>query len=346
MRSRSTRRPEPSWTRSGGRDDIAHRIIGAVGNPHLRFTEDGLRCLRAVRFMVTLGFDICEETKAAIPAHLDVLRKVSAERIRDELCKMLVGPEPSRGIRTMVECFMLEAVGLPEIIPLIGQTQNRWHLWDVFEHTMAVLNLVPPVLPLRWAALLHDVGKPKTATIAAVTDKFMGSTRGWNKDGPEFRFFDHDTVGAEIADAMLQRLKFSNEDRERVVLLVREHMVGFALAANPTGAAVRRFIKRVGKDNLDPLFDMFRCDALGTGTRVKPFDDDLGKLRQVVDEELARPAPKNPSGLAIDGDAIMRARSIKPGAEVGRIVKALMERVLDDPSLNTVEALTALAKEV
>jgi tRNA nucleotidyltransferase (CCA-adding enzyme) len=329
----------------GGERDINNLLIRAVGDPHLRFTEDGLRCLRAVRFMVTLGFNLDEATKAAIPAHLDILRKVSAERVRDELCKMLVGPEPARGIRTMVECFMLEAVGLPEIIPLIGQRQNRYHRWDVFEHTMAVLNSIPPQLHLRLAALLHDIGKPATAMPEAKEPDLPGAPP---VEQPGFRFFGHAEVSAKLADEMLKRLKFPNADRERVVLLVLEHMSGWALVGNKaTGSAIRRFIKRVGKDNLDALFALFQADALGTGTRLASFDKDLVPLRAAVDAELARPAvTKNPRGLAVDGATVMQVLGIGPSAEIGRVLAALSERVLDDPDLNTPEKLTALIRTV
>ncbi len=213
-----------------GRGDLTRRLIRAVGDPIARFREDGLRPMRAVRQAAQLAFGIDPPTQAAIEPTLDVFRKVSAERIRDELLKMLAAPQPSRGLQLMRATGLLGEV-IPELLEGVGCTQNRFHKHDVFEHTLHVVDETEGDAIRRLGALLHDVGKPRA--------------RQPREGAPgEFSFFQHEYVGAEMADEICRRLKLANADRERVVGLVKNHM--FFYAPDWTDGTVRRFVRRVG----------------------------------------------------------------------------------------------------
>jgi tRNA nucleotidyltransferase (CCA-adding enzyme) len=222
-----------------GRGDLSRGLIRAVGDPIARFREDGLRPMRAVRQAAQLAFAIDPPTQAAIEPTLDVFRKVSAERIRDELLKMLGAPRPSRGLALMRDTGLLREV-MPELLEGVGCTQNRFHKHDVFGHTLDVVDETQGDPILRLGALLHDVGKPRA--------------RQPREGAPgEYSFFQHEVVGAEMADAICRRLKLATADRERVVGVVKNHM--FFYLPEWTDGSVRRFVRRVGGHAaLDDLF--------------------------------------------------------------------------------------------
>ena len=191
-----------------------------MGDPIARFREDGLRPMRAVRQAAQLAFDIDPPTQAAIQPTLDVFRKVSAERIRDELLKMLGAPQPSRGLLLMRDTGLLGEV-IPELLEGVGCTQNRFHKHDVFDHTLHVVDETRGDPIRRLGALLHDVGKPRA--------------RQPREGAPgEYSFFQHEYVGAEMADAICRRLKLANAERDRVVGIVKNHMF-FYRPTGPTG---------------------------------------------------------------------------------------------------------------
>ncbi|HEY3353572.1 MAG TPA: HD domain-containing protein [Polyangia bacterium] len=313
----------------GGRADLAARLIRAVGVPLERFQEDGLRCLRAVRFATTLEMRLDEATKAAVPAALDTVRKVSAERVREELNKLLVGPRPSVGLELMRETGLMGVV-IPELLEGYGQPQNRFHRHDVWYHTLMTVDATPPVLLLRWAALLHDVGKPRTAQE--------------REDAPgEHSFFRHEHVGAELADAILRRLKLPNADRELIVHLVAQHMYYYTGDWSPQ--AVRRFLRRVGPEHVDDLLALRAADIRGFGRDEDP-DREIAPLRARIEEALREDAALKVSDLAIGGADVMQALGVEPGPVIGKVLNRLLERVIDDPSLNTRERLLALVPEV
>jgi len=313
-----------------GQGDLTRRLIRAVGDPIARFREDGLRPMRAVRQAAQLAFGIDPPTQAAIEPTLDVFRKVSAERIRDELLKMLAAPQPSRGLRLMRATGLLGEV-IPELLEGVGCTQNRFHKHDVFEHTLNVVDETEGDAIRRLGALLHDVGKPRA--------------RQPREGAPgEFSFFQHEYVGAEMADEICRRLKLGNADRERVVGLVKNHM--FFYAPDWTDGTVRRFVKRVGgHEALGDLFALRAGDVRGRGFGEDP-ENELGELRKRVESVAAEDAVMKVGDLAINGADVMRVLAVRPGRVVGEVLEKLLERVMDDPTLNERDKLEALLAEI
>jgi tRNA nucleotidyltransferase (CCA-adding enzyme) len=316
-----------------GRGDLARRLIRAVGDPVQRFREDGLRPMRAVRQATQLGFTIDPPTLAAIGETREVFRKVSAERIRDELLKLLAAPRPSHGLELMRGTGLLADV-LPELLEGVGVTQNRFHKFDVYQHTLSVVDNTrgdrATLAIVRLGALLHDVGKPRA--------------RQPREGAPgEFSFFKHEYVGADMADAIARRLKLSVADRERVVAMVANHM--FFYAPDWTDGTVRRFVRRVGSDALPALFALREGDIAGRGFGEDP-DVELGELRRRIAQVAADDAALRITDLAIDGKAVMQILGVAPGRIIGVVLERLLELVLDDPTLNDAEKLAALVPEV
>jgi tRNA nucleotidyltransferase (CCA-adding enzyme) len=312
-----------------GRADLGRRLIRAVGDALARFREDGLRPMRAVRQAAQLGFSIDPATEAAIEPTLDVFRKVSAERVRDEMLKLLAAPRPSVGLELMRRTGLLGEV-LPELLEAVGCTQNRFHKHDVFGHTLAVVDATPGDAVVRLGALLHDVGKPRA--------------RQPREGAPgEYSFFKHEYVGRDMADAICRRWKLSTADRARVVSMVEHHM--FFYAPEWTDGTVRRFVRRVGPDTLDALFALRQGDVVGRGFGEDP-EVELGELRKRIAAVATADAALHVTDLAIDGKDVMRALGIPPSREVGEILERLLELVLDDPSLNERDRLLALAPTV
>jgi tRNA nucleotidyltransferase (CCA-adding enzyme) len=325
----------------GGRVDLEAGIIRAVGTAIDRFREDGLRAMRAVRFAAQLGFRLEAETEAAIPRARDVFRKVSAERVRDELVKILMAPKPSVGLDLMERTGLLADV-IPELCEGVGFTQNRHHAHDVWRHTLAAVDETRllsaeeqaatkrPAWIIRAASLFHDVGKPRTAA---------------PKEGApgEHTFYRHDEIGAEMTDAILKRLRFSNDERAHVVHLVRNHM--FWYSGEWTDGTVRRFLGRIGPDAVGDLFALREADVRARGRGEDP-EIEIGELRARIEKTIAESQALKVGDLAITGADVMRILAIPPGRIVGEVLRALLERVLDDASLNTPERLAALVPEV
>ena len=310
-----------------GRDDLVRRLVRAVGDPEARFREDGLRPMRAVRQAAQLGFTIDPPTLAAIRPTLDVFRKVSVERVRDEMMKMLASPRPSVGIELMRETGLLAEV-LPELFESVGVTQNRFHKHDVYGHTLAVVDATKGGALTRLGALLHDIGKPRA--------------RQPREGAPgEYSFFKHEYVGADMADAVARRWKLSNADREQVVALVSHHM--FFYTPDWTDGTVRRFVRRVGPEVLPALFALREGDIAGRGFDENP-EGELGELRRRIDAVTAEDAAMSVGDLAIDGRDLMRVLGVPPSRAIGVLLERLLERVLDDPALNTAPRLEELAR--
>jgi len=313
----------------GGIADLDAGVIRAVGDAAARFGEDGLRTMRAVRFATTLEFALEAATQAAIPGALAVFRKVSAERVRDELMKILAARRPSIGLRLMRDTGLLAEV-LPELHKGVGLTQNRYHSYDVFEHTVHAVDATPGDAVTRMAALLHDVAKPVTAAP--------------KPDAPgENTFFRHEFVGADMSDAIMRRLKFSAEERERVVAVVKNHM--FWYTPEWSDGTVRRFLRRIGPERVQELFAVRVGDVVAKGSNADP-EDEIGELRRRIAAVVEADQALKTSDLAIDGKDVMAALGIPPSRRVGEVLEALLERVLDDPALNTRDGLLALLPEV
>ena len=303
----------------GGRADLAARTVRAVGDPAERFAEDALRMLRAVRFATVLRMGIEERTATAIREHARLAETLSGERIQQELNKILLAERPSVGIRLLSDLGLL-AVLCPELEVCKTIPQDKAIAQDVFEHSLITVDATPPdSLVLRLAGLFHDVGKAETFA-----------------DG---HFHQHEFVGEAIARRVLRRWKYPKDVVTQVTHLIRHHM--FWYQSDWTGSAVRRFIRKVGLDEIPDLFALRRADNIGSGIRA-PRMYALDDLWTRVQEEIERSTAFSTRDLAIDGNDVMKELGIPPGPEVGRIMAALFERVLDDPDLNSRERLLAL----
>jgi tRNA nucleotidyltransferase (CCA-adding enzyme) len=319
----------------GGQADLLRRLIRAVGDPLERFREDGLRAMRAVRFAAQHGFTLDAATQAAIPQALDVFRKVSAERIRDELIKILCAPRPSVGLTLMEKTGLLGEV-IPELLEGVGMHQNRHHAHDVWGHTLAAVDATPlgsaegPSWIVRLAALFHDVAKPRTAAP--------------KPDAPgERTFYRHEHVGAEMTDQICRRLKLSVREREAAVNLVLNHM--FWYSPEWSDGTVRRFISRVGVPAIEDLFALRAGDVRARGRGEEPGAE-IDELRRRVAEQMAQKSALKVSDLAVGGADVMRVLGVPPGPIIGEVLRRLLERVLDDAQLNSYDRLEALIPEV
>ncbi|HEX4354592.1 MAG TPA: HD domain-containing protein [Polyangiales bacterium] len=311
----------------GGALDLERGLLRTVGDARDRFSEDGLRVLRAARFVATLGFRLDEATAAAIPQALPSFERVSKERVRDEWLRTMLAPRPSRAFEVMRESGIL-AVSCPELIEQVGCEQNKYHAFDVWNHSMACLD-ASPVDPLqRMAALLHDLGKPRTRERSDKTN--------------DFTFYGHEVVGADMAEDWLRRFRFSNDERRKIVHLVRQHLICYS--SEWSDAAVRRFVRRIGPENVGELLALGRADALAKG---RPVESELAALDELVGriEESSRGAAFGTKDLAISGHDVMARLGSAPGKIIGQVLERLLERVLDEPALNDRDALLSLVED-
>lgn len=313
----------------GGAKDIERKVLRAVGKASERFSEDGLRVLRAARFSATLEFELDPDTFAAIEPTLGTFRKVSAERVRDEWVKTMKAKRPSRAFDVMRRSGIL-GVTCPELLEGYGMEQNKWHTFDVWGHAMACMDACVGDPVLRIAALLHDVGKPRTRELSEKTK--------------DYTFYDHDRVGAEIAAPICERLRFSNDERQRIVSLVRHHLFHYD---GWSDAAVRRWIRRVGKDRIEDLYALNEADVRGKAPSVPDESfDALRALKAHVEKVLAEGAALSTRDLAIDGNVLMKELGIRPGRIIGVILEALLEEVTADPAKNDRAVLLDLARSI
>jgi tRNA nucleotidyltransferase (CCA-adding enzyme) len=312
----------------GGRQDLAKKSIRAVGRAVERFSEDGLRVLRAARFSATLEFELEASTFAAIEPTLGTFRRVSAERVRDEWVKTMKARRPSRAFEVMRASGIL-GVTCPELLEGVGMEQNKWHAYDVWRHGMECMDACAGDPVLRIAALLHDVGKPRSRA-------FSDKTRDWT-------FYDHDKIGAEIAEPICARLRFSNDERERIVALVRHHLFHYDRWSD---AAVRRWIRRVGKERIEDLYLLNEADVRGKGETTEVDLAPLYALKAHVEKVLAEGAALSTRDLAINGRDLMKELGLSPGRIIGEVLEGLLEEVISEPALNEREALLARAKEI
>jgi len=308
----------------GGEADIKNKVIRAVGKPEQRFREDPLRLMRAVRFAIDLDFSLHFGTKAGIIENCHLIEDTAAERVRDELCKILLSGGPGRGIRLLQECGLLRHI-IPELDKCVGFKQrSRYHDKDVFEHTLAVLDNTPGTLNVRLAALLHDVAKPATFSL---------------DEKNEGHFFNHNIVGEQMARVILNRLKFSNDTVAAVTSLVKEHTGRYARIS---ASGIKRLIRRVGAENLDDLFALQLADIKGSAA---PFNTGaVDRMREEAASILASKGPLGVKDLAISGRDLIDM-GFPPGPEIGKIIKGLLELVLENPELNTRENLVNMLRE-
>ncbi len=293
----------------GGAKALRAGEIIAVNNPDERFQEDALRMIRAIRFASQLCFIINAETFDAIKRNKDLICNISAERIRDELCKIIISDCPSMGIKLLHTSGLLEII-LPEISNMVGFDQcNPYHNKNVFDHTLLVMENTSNDLISRLAALLHDVGKPKTFSL---DEDEVG------------HFYKHHMVGADMTKDILHRLRFDTKTIDTVCLLVKEHMIREV-------PNVKRFINRVSVENLDKLFELQIADIRAC---APPHDiSHILNTQKEVEKILTEKQPLTVKDLKIDGYDLI-AMGMQPGKQMGKMLNDLLELVLDNPKLN------------
>jgi putative nucleotidyltransferase with HDIG domain len=312
----------------GGRRDVEDRVLRMMFAR--AFEEDPLRVLRGVRFAVQLQFRVDPATLEAMAESSPLIDTLSPERIQEELTRILTRSErPSEAFVLMRELGALERI-LPELDRCAGVEQNEFHPDDVFVHSIKTCDCAPQNnLAVRWAALLHDVGKvDKKKT---VTDEKLGD---------RVVFYGHQLVSAEVAAQVLRRLRYSNVLVGRCAHLIRHHMFDYEPAWK--ASTVRRFIRRVGEDNLNDLFDLRRADAASRDTQAgaRGLEELEGRIRH----ELDACHTTRVEDLAVDGRDVMREGAVDGGPEVGKVLSELLEAVLEDPDLNDRETLLELLR--
>ncbi len=321
----------------GGQEDLQNKILRTVGNPVERFQEDALRILRAVRLLTELrdpkekdftksDWVLEKTTRAALQAERERLTQISQERIRDEISKIILSQSPAFGMQLLADLKLLPYT-FPELAEGIGVTQNLHHIYTVWEHNLRALDTTPSKkLSVRLATLLHDVAKPRTK-------------RG---EGYTSTFYNHDHVGGRMTRVMLNRLRYPKKTVEKAALLVDQHMF-FYNVGEVTDAAVRRLIKRVGKENIDDLMDVRVGDRLGSGVpKAVPYK--MRHLRYMIDK--VSEDPLSVKMLAVKGTDLMEELCLKPGPAIGSILDVLLAEVIEDPAKNTRETLLARAQEL
>lgn len=306
-----------------GRQAIAMKEIKAVGIPEDRFKEDGLRILRAIRLSTELGFTINKETFDAICSTKNLLSDISSERVRDEFTRIIMAEKPMDGLILARNMGIFDVI-LVELSQMFDVKQNGDHIYDVWNHSIRALQHAADrewPLQVRLAALLHDIGKPKT--------------RRWSDEKGDFTFYGHDVVGARIAEKFLSSLRYPKKLIDTVIKMVRNHMF-FTDIDKITLSAVRRIVRNVGTENVWDLMNVRACDRIGMKRpKEKPYR--LRKYESMIEEALR--APTSVTMLAIDGAGIMATTKLPPGPKIGFILHALLEEVLDDPSKNVSEQL-------
>ncbi|MBI2889123.1 MAG: HD domain-containing protein [Candidatus Liptonbacteria bacterium] len=333
-----------------GREDLKKKVIRTVGKPEERFNEDALRLMRAIRFATELGgssagraspealpaarggpvsgWHIDPATRKAVAAQAELLAMIAKERIRDEFVKIIEAPQAAKGVLLLEDTGLLKHIML-ELREGIGVSQNKHHIYEVFEHHVRSLDYTAKQgyqLHVRLAALLHDLGKPKTK----------------GGEGLDATFYGHEMVGARMAVKALERLKFSKDIIEQVAHLVRYHMFYYNVGeVSPAG--VRRFLARVGPETVPDLIRLREADRIGSGVpKAVPY-----KLRHFLFMiEKVKRDPVSPKMVVVKGDSVMRILGIPPGPRVGWILNILLEEVLEDPKRNTKEYLEGRVQEL
>ncbi len=321
----------------GGVKDIEKKVVRAVGTPLERFKEDGLRAFKACRMAAQLGFDIEEETFEAIKESVPVAAQVSMERIRDEFMKMIINsPKPSIGIELMRKSGLL-SLFMPELLEGVGVEQKLFHAHDVYKHALKTCDVAHDSVKL--AALLHDIAKPRTD---------MGNGH----------FYGHDKMGADMAEEIMKRMKFPQSEINRVKILIENHMFYYPHVQEDmtdeekeniekhewTDTAVRRFIQRVGEENVDDLFKLRLADAQANpATAFKP--EEITILQRRISEVRKQDMALKVTDLKVTGEDLMNI-GIGKGPEMGIILNELLDMVVEDPTLNRKDILLEKAREL
>ena len=300
--------------------DLLSGTVRAVVSAEERFVEDPLRILRMIRFGDAQGRSIEESTLRAASKHAPLLASVSCERIKGELDKILLSPFPHRAIRRIHEIGALPYT-IPELIPAVGFEQNKFHIHDVFEHTLWVLERTPANVTLRWSAIFHDVGKPHTLSI--------------DPEGGR-HFYSHEMVSFDLSKTRMRELRFSHDDSRAIGAIVRHHMRPLDCGA----AGVRRLIRDLG--GLLPLWREFKSADAPPTIPHEEFLKTASRFDELLSSEMKKMERPSYGKLAVTGEDLITL-GVKPGPRMGSLLKELEELVIEDPSINTKERLVAEA---
>lgn len=312
-----------------GQNDIEQKIIRAVGDPDIRFAEDALRLMRAVRQASQLGFAIEEQTLKSIQTNAANISKISGERIRDEFFKILLSDHPAEGIVLLRSTGILQYI-LPEVEKNFGVEQKspgRHHIYDVGTHLVESLRYCPSDdVITRFATLIHDIGKADT----------------YRKDDQSgvITFYNHEVVGEKMAADIADRFKLSKEQKKKLILLVRYHQ--FTVSEEQTDKAIRRFIRQIGVEHIDDILALRTGDRLGSGSKETSWRTELFKKRLTEVQKI----PFTVHDLKITGHDVMQVLNIPPGPRIGEIMDQIFEEVDDEKIPNERETLLTRLEEI
>ena len=307
-----------------GMKDLNGRIIRAIGNPGERFAEDGLRVLRACRFASQLQFEIEDKTLEGMRREAARLKMISAERIRDEIIKILLSGKPSTAFLIMKDTGILQHI-MPELLEGVGIEQREMHSFDVFHHSVYSADFAEKDLIIRLSALLHDIGKPRCLEI---------------RDNIP-TFYNHDAVSADMAEKILLRLKFPKNIIFLAVHLIKNHM--FNYSESWSDSAIRRLISKVGVENISLLLKLRYADRAGMAGKYINCPSDssfITRINKIIETETAF-SIKN---LEINGNILNQEAGIPRGPHMGRVLDFLLDSVLEDPANNKREKLIEIAR--
>lgn len=306
-----------------GLHDLHSRTLRCVGNPEQRFQEDALRILRALRFAATLGFTIEKKTAYAIYQQKELLRQISAERIQAEFSRLLCGRNAERVLRKYREVI---AVFIPEVQPMAGLDQHSpYHIYDVWEHTIHAVSAVEPIPELRLAMLLHDIGKPLCFSLDA---KGIG------------HFYGHQKLGAELAEKILERLRFSRQTVQTVTALVRYHDISIT----DDEVRVKRWLNRLGEPLFRMLLQVNRADTVAHSSAAAVRMEMIRREEFVLEKILADKQCFQLKDLAVSGRDLL-AIGVPEGQPVGKALQTLLEAVIEKRCFNQREALLVYARK-
>lgn len=304
----------------GGREDLRYEMLRCVGDPDRRLTEDALRILRCLRFSATLSFAIDTATEEALRRHKDLLSRIAMERVREELTKLLLGPAADQ---VLLEYADVVGVVLPEILPAVGFDQhNRHHCFDVWEHSVRAMAAAPRDPVVRWALLLHDLGKPDTFTL--------------DEDGTG-HFYDHGRRSEELAREICRRLRMDRESREAICRLVRLHDVPITM----TEKGIRRLLRRLGEEDFRRLLQVKRGDNLAQHPAYLGRQEWLKQVEEMLDMVLREDQCFSLRQLAVKGNDLL-ALGLR-GKAVGEMLNWLLDQVVEGKAPNRRELLLEMA---
>lgn len=306
-----------------GMKDLSKKLIRTVGNANTRFCEDALRMLRLIRLSAVLDFKPDKTTLAGFQPQL--INKVANERIKVELDKLLLAENITTGLKLMFVSGIMAEI-LPELARCANVYQGDYHHLDVLGHSIIAAQATKPILHLRLAALLHDIGKPDTYT----------------SDESGIHFYGHDKLGAKIAKSILQRFTYAKQLREKVTLLIKHHM--FQIHPRSSDKAIRRFMARVKRENIHDLLELRKADIMAMKHNPRQaweyYKIMAARINEIVNEKQALSV----NDLVVSGTDLINELDLSPGPKIGKILDHLLQLVLDDPELNTYGHLIQAAK--